>query len=480
MKKLILVPISFILVAIWNVYGNPASPDAVAAAETASAAAYISPTSGKIPIIAFDPYNTTRTPTRQMFDTLISCGFNSAIFSDSIEKLYPLMSRINNRDISLIIGLQWFVDNEDVDLCENVVEEIQERMARLRINSERLGGYFVYDEPRVRNMSDIHSFYSAISQADPSHMPIVNLVGEPASDFMQPQRAHRVFSNDSTKRNLLKSYLNMFCNMYSPAVLSYDFYPFELIDANTLNIYYSDFYYDLALFAHTSKARNIPFWAFCESMNVIYRGPDETRIYPQRPLPTEEYLRFEAFNALALGAQGIAYWAYACHPSNSLNEYYNSALIDSLGNKTTAWYAAQTVNREIAMYDTVFLGATLEAYQFVGDQYVRPTEVCSIPARIDRILHIRRRSGKGALVSKLSNNGRKYIIVVNQDPLNSSTIEFTYRYYGSVTHQIDTIHHPIRPIQPNLPSLQADSAWFTNSQQVTLRPSQYIIRRVYD
>lgn len=142
----------------------------------------------------------------------------------------------------------------------------------------------------------------------------------------------------------------------------------------------NDFFYDLALYAHTSKARGIPFWAFCETANYIYRNPESPEIYPQRPIATEEYLRFEAFNALALSAQGIVYWSYAMQDPNE-NGYYQSAVVDKNGNPGPSWNAVKQINKEIKEHSDVFLGATLEGYMFVGNQYRRPSEIIRIPGR---------------------------------------------------------------------------------------------------
>ena len=69
-------------------------------------------------------------------------------------------------------------------------------------------------------------------------------------------------------------------------------------------------------------------------------------MYPQRPIATEEYLRFEAFNALALGAQGIVYWSYAMQDPND-NGYYQSAVVDKNGNPGPSWNAVKQINKEI-------------------------------------------------------------------------------------------------------------------------------------
>ena len=479
MKKILYAIALFILFAIWNVYGNPNSPNAVVS--TASSSRYISPTPGKFPIIAWSPYNTydsTHTPTRREFLTLTECGFNSVAILDDIGKIQRLLSRINGLPLSVIVNMGWFVNKDSLALAGRVVQGMRSYMNNHNINATLLGGYLVYDEPSLLRFPYLAGFHNAIQSADTSVMAYENLYPQPDSAVINCVRRQNIFSTDSTKRNQFKNYINAYCETIHPSVLSFDFYPIMQEREDSMSINFKDFYYDLALFAHMSKAKNIPFWAFCESMNVIYLEPnDSSSQYPQRPLPTEEFLRFEAFNALALGAQGIQYWTYAYHPSTSAGERYISALIDSNGNKTSAWYAAQAINREIASYDTVFLGANLETYFFVGDQYVRPQEVYRIVGRPGDF-SVSRVRGKGALVSRLSNNGRTYIVVVNQDPINSTTLRFTYRKYCRLV--VDSISGPIIPGPVVVERALPDSGWTTVHQYVTLAPSQYLIHRIMD
>ena len=109
---------------------------------------------------------------------------------------------------------------------------------------------------------------------------------------------------------------------------------------------------------------------------------------------------------------------------------YLTALTDSLGNCEPAWKCAQTVNREIKRYEEVFLGAELRSYSFFDsglntDRYVRPTDGADIP-EYDGLIDIKAVSGKGVLVSHLYKNGLNHIILVNQDPFNSTKVKIGY------------------------------------------------------
>lgn len=445
---------------------------------------YISPTPGKFPIIAWNPYYIRRTPTRNDFQQLVNCGFNSALISDTFDKLYPLAPLIKDLDVSLIVNLDWFFTNHKDTLCCQVLKQL-----RNYVNKEArpglIGGYLLTDEPRMGEIPNVKAFLDTVTAADPAPLPWVNLVGEPADAFMTENGVRKGYSDSPELREKFKEYLSRFCDVVNPSMLSYDFYPIMQKSADSIEINFKDFYYDLALFAHTAKARGIPFWVFCETANYISQNPKSPELYPQRPVATEEYLRFEAFNALALGAQGIVYWAYAMQDPNE-DGYYRSAVVDKNGNHSLAWDAVTKINREIREHSDVFLGATLEGYMFVGDQYKRPSEVFFIPAPLPwQKCQISRRFGKGALVSRLSNKGKNYIAIVNQDPLKSSTIAFTYYRKHDPFEAADSIAGPIYRDTTNLGIHHValkDSIWSHGSvtRQVSLKPSQYIIYQIPD
>lgn len=168
------------------------------------------------------------------------------------------------------------------------------------------------------------------------------------------------------------------------------------------------------------------------------------------------------------------------------NGYYQSAVVDKNGNPGPSWNAVKQINKEIKEHSDVFLGATLEGYMFVGNQYLRPSEIIRIPGpTANGKFSVSRYSGKGALVSRLSNKGKTYIVIVNQDPVKRSTLRFGYQVKLDTCMPMDTMaipglinpgNHGINPIalRDSLPR------WVSVTRHVTLEPSQYIIYQIPD
>ncbi|MGN0237033.1 MAG: hypothetical protein ACI4AK_02955 [Lepagella sp.] len=166
-------------------------------------------------------------------------------------------------------------------------------------------------------------------------------------------------------------------------------------------------------------------------------------------------MRFEAFSALAYGAQGIVYWQYRIHGcdsgkldtlipvlpspvsqnsvSNSENgstqndQYTQEAPIDINGNQTPIWDMVRTVNEEILKYDYIFYNCNVIEHK-----------LCPEGVIIDVNFGCLRRLasyGKGVLISHIKTeieniNGqkslRKFIVIVSSDPFNSQEIELYY------------------------------------------------------
>ena len=288
---------------------------------------------------------------------------------------------------------------------------------------------------------------------------------------MQRESPQHEYSGDASRRDAYLNYLNTYYQTVQPGAWCYDYYPFTCNSQNDeVGICRNDFYYDLQLFAHLSRQTGIPFWAFCQSTHVHTWDATGTS-YQGHPEATEQRLRFEAFNALAFGAQGLIYWRYADQDSHGVEEYISS-LVDQDGDPYPAWTAAQTINREIRKYQNVFLGAKVKGYFFLGSQHIRPEGVGDIPDTIPG-LHARLVSGPGALISELSNGGTKYLVVVNQDPDSVTQVSLTAKW-----HSLAILPQDFRyfEIQDSIGIVQREPVVVPYiTTRVTLQPSKYVI-----
>lgn len=241
-----------------------------------------------------------------------------------------------------------------------------------------------------------------------------------------------------TSKDRYLNYLSFYQDNYLPSFFSYDLYP---IWEYTKLLYYGlkpnpseqegeikvddNFYENLELYMSLSRNtynrdnKNVPFWAFCQG--ISYMRLEEAQF---KPIALEQYLRFEAFNALAYGAQGIVYWRYAMDSTNS-GESYFSALLDRRGKRTASWYYARKVNQEIQLYKEVFVNSQcIDVKRSAGETF-RSTNtnfLYNVTVTVD---------SSGYMVFSLIQNGNnRFLVVVNSEPLKYQKIHL--RNSGSI------------------------------------------------
>ena len=339
---------------------------------------YYCPTPGRLPIIAVTPIPEKQTPSKSAFQTLIDCGFNSAIVNGGRESLRQQFNAIKELDFHFIVSNKEFKGDYYKSLVDMFGKEPQ------------LGGWLLADEPPYDKLTELQTNYNLLYNADPRHIVYVNLVGAQIAYF-------------TGKTKNFTQYLELIQKTIRPSVWSYDLYPFSEKNGRVI-CSYDIFYSDLEMFRNMSLKTGRPFWAFCQGIAIKNQNS-------VLPIATEERLRFEAFNALAYGAQGIVYWTYGMRPSSE-NTTYRSALVDLNGTRSAAWYAAQKVNEEIKRYNDIFFGCEAMDVKHTGTSKYGSTT--KLNGRIGAFSSVQSGSS-GVVVSYIRNKDKEYMVIVSRD-----------------------------------------------------------------
>lgn len=346
---------------------------------------YHNPTPGEITIMAVSPIPDGLQPTRKAFQDVVDCGFNLATSQGSVAYFSNLFSLLENLKLKFLISNPNFISN---DVRKSYISAFQ--------NNPHLGGWLLKDEPLFKTWPELSAQYKLFSKEDRNNFIYINLFGSIANNLPGVKN--------------IPEYVETFQKMFTPACFSYDFYPIRTKNKKT-TVEYNQFYYDLESFSSISKKYNRPFWSFCES--IAYT----TTAYSM-PTPTEEYFKFQAYNALAYGAQGIVYWAYGMRKSSG-GENYKSALVDLKGNKSKAWYAAQKVNSQIKKFNDVFFECDVKEVKHTGDKIYNGTH--KLTGSIGPFSMVRTGTS-GVVVSRIENKGQNYIVIVNRDVFKKQNI----------------------------------------------------------
>jgi hypothetical protein len=169
---------------------------------------------------------------------------------------------------------------------------------------------------------------------------------------------------------------------------------------------YPSYFENLEIIASEAKKANLPFWAFALA------AP-----HWSYPAPTLSDLRFYVYSALAYGAQGIQYFNW----ENVNNTDFPTAPIDHNTGKTTEIYESiKQVNSEIIALTDIFLGATVISVKHTGTTIPEgTTRLSSLPIEIKSFTS----SGSGTVVSLLEKGNDTYLLLVNRDVNNISTMK---------------------------------------------------------
>lgn len=357
---------------------------------------YKNPSPGQISIIASSPIPHGLKPTREAYEQLIECGFNVGCEYGSIEYYKGVFEMLDTLDFKYLIANGELL----TDKCESFVSALS--------GDPHLAGWYFKDEPAFSILPELQEQYERLCRIDTTNLIYMNLIG-----------AQMEVNTGNTKDYF--SYLKLIQKMFRPQVWSYDCYPFN-IKRDKLNISYDLFYSDLENISKISKDTGRPFWAFCQSMAF------KTKSGFERPAATAAYLRFEAFSALAYGAQGIVYWTYGQRKSSESTDFL-SALVNSDGEKTKAWYDAKKVNAEIRRFNDVFYDCNVIKVCHTGKQRYRDTRMLS--GSFGPFSKIN--SGDaGILASYIKNGEEEYVVIVNHEVENSQEVAFKLSPKNSV------------------------------------------------
>lgn len=368
-------------------------------AETKENRPYISPTPGEFPIMASSICVKGDLPTKQQVADYVACGFNLLVQDNEVELYDSLFSLFDGTGVKLFASAS--------PLRGPSQEACREFMNKYKDNPT-LAGWEFRDEPRYAELNMLEGIFDVMTETDPDHLVRINLVGELA----------KLFVGENTPS--MTAYLDTIQKRFAPGVWSYDYYPIKILDNNgKLIVDYDPFYSDFEVFSKMAKKTGRPFWAFCQSV-----GFRQGRVC--KPVPKEEYLRFEAFSALAYGAQGLEYWTYRqCRDVPSSNFEYLDGALTLDGKKTKVWTYIRNVNREIKKYQNVFLGAELIDVVHTGP--TKYTDTKQMPASGFGPFIQFWNGGKGVLVSHLRNAGDDYYVMVSHDVENPEKVSFDLR-----------------------------------------------------
>ena len=257
-----------------------------------------------------------------------------------------------------------------------------------------LAGFHLQDEPSAKDFPRLAAWAKRIQAVDKAHPCYINLF---------PTYANEQQLGTAT----YQAHVDSFVASVPVPFLSFDHYPIMSSGVRT------DWYKNLEIISAAARKTGKPFWAFALSI------PHYS--YPQ---PTTAQLRLQIFSDLAYGAQGIQYFTYWTPPGTE-----KPAPVDSTGARTETYDLVKNVNAEIQRMAGVFLGAKVVSVGHTGATIPQGTKRFKPFAPF---IDVKTPNG-GAVVSRLTKNGKNWLVVVNRDYTSEMPITISFKKGAKIT-----------------------------------------------
>lgn len=362
---------------------------------------------------------------KQVLDQVVASGCNTVLLNTSYRQADAILNVIQENEIPLkvILGLSYL--NDSVEHCLQVLQHFgfipYKYDPETYINypyTDRISGWHIMDQPHCWDWGQVYSEICNPNTDTDSSAHTLNALtlgyalvdslgrNHKAEDALQNKQRLVMFnlaaipdlekeSDPHTQNAIMKwtgpsrtyrEYVDAIDRLFKPEVLSYDFYPFiKYGGSSTLVVKSKEFFHYLSVFGNKIKQLNtkdkktVNFWAYAMVTHHSCKNTATGSTIWEQPAPTLGMLRFAAFNALAYGAKGIAYWrmGYSTGYSNG-NEtisYHDAPIVCGIiGNglpepvlimKHPTWDYIKAVNSEIQQIKSVFEGTTVIKCQHI-------------------------------------------------------------------------------------------------------------------
>jgi hypothetical protein len=271
--------------------------------------------------------------------SLAECGFTVAGFvrPEHLAECERLGLRAIVCPAEGILSWEKMTDAQIDETIERLVSE-----SRQAKGSAAVMGYFITDEPGIRQFANLTKAAAAVQKHAPGKLAYVNLFPDYATlgapDLSQLGTASYT------------EYLEQFVREVKPALISYDNYRVQysqdLKNANVAASYFEN----LLEIRRVSMEHELPFW------NIV----SSNQIRPDMPPPSPANLLMQAYTTLAAGAKGLTWYTY-------YSGGYDYAPIDKEGNRTASWSYLKMVNDQVKVVGKRMMKLKSMGVYFVGD-----------------------------------------------------------------------------------------------------------------
>ena len=375
LSAVVLVPLVLVSIALCqSASSDPAS------APASQPAQLVLPPSAPMPLIAWgSPAWSDNVAAR--YQEFAEAGFTHGMvgFPDA-DKGKALLHAAHAAGVKLM-PMTWFSQVSAQDI------------ARTFKDHPALAGYYLMDEPGAEQFPELTRVAKEVLKIDPDPSKIIgiNLLPNYATNAQMGIKPWEPYYQ----------YVHKFMSEVPVNVLSMDYYPIDRLSISP------NWYSNMQVMLDAAKMCKMPWWAFVCAIG-----------FNQTPDPSLGSMRIQYYTNLAYGATGVEHWYYWYYQGG------RGQAIDAVGKPTATWEIDRQINREVQAQASVFMGSDVRRVRWAGTT-PPPPEVKPFEPR-GGILTLDA-GNKGAIVSELWKGNYRFLVIVNQDYLETMPLSVTWK-----------------------------------------------------
>jgi hypothetical protein len=390
------------------------------------------------PILPWDPYHGWKQPyieTRQNgLESLAECHFNMAGFVwpkdlRRCEKLGlgAILLPTDNSFTHAEYARAW------KSLSDAEIDRRIKDMVHAAGSSPAIMGYFIRDEPGVRDFPGLAKAVAAVKKYAPGKLAYINLFPDYAT-LGAPDRSQLGTPNYT-------EYLERFVTEVHPQALSYDNYTVESSNDLQDSRKAASYYRNLLEVRRVAQKYKLP------CLNVVCCN----QIRPHTPVPSPANLQFQVYTTLAAGYRGVTWFNY-------YGPGYKYKPIDNSGARSLTWVYLRDVNSQVAA-----LAPVLSRLSSTGVFFSAPAPVAGLPSLPGGLVESVTCASPVMVGEFTHADGHAYAMVVNLSLERSARFTLKTRQACETIQLVSSVDGSLSVFN------QPDGLWLTAGQGALLR-----------
>ena len=342
---------------------------------------------GFFPILPWDPYHGWGRPVIERgtngLESVARCNFNMAGFV--LPRDLPQCEKLGLGAIMLttdaaFTNVQYIYQWRTLSDAE--IEGRVTTMIAAAGASPAVAGYFINDEPGLRDFPALAKAVAAVKKHAPGKLAYINLFPDYAT-LGAPDTSQLGTSN-------YLEYLQRFVAEVKPQIISYDNYMVQYsLDLRDRGVAVS-YYRNLLDVRRVALEHHLPY------LNIVASN----QLQSDKTIPSPANLLFQAYTTLAAGYRGVTWYTY-------YGDGYGYAPV-TRGEKTPTWGMLQEVNRQVAA-----LAPVMSRLTSTGVFFSAPAPAENLPLLPGRLVHSVDCANPVMVGEFEAQDGKRYAMVVN-------------------------------------------------------------------